>query len=363
LLAPSLTALGGGVELQTRQLLEAIAAVWPEWRLAAALGHERPLAEPALISATLERRLLLGGSDHPRRTQRLARFFAHALALAVRTRPTRVLFTHAHYAEPAWMLARLFGAELFGVAHGIEVWQLEGRLRRRALTAARLLAVSQHTAERLRSLGPFRRGVSVVNNAVDPRRFFPGAPAAAVEAKLRDLPRPRLLTVARLDERERYKGIDVVLEALARRPGLAGSYLVVGEGSDRARLQARAEAARVPVRFHGHAPAAELADLYRACDLFVMPSRGEGFGYVFIEALACGLPAVGGNLDGTVDALDQGRLGLLVDPRDADAVGSAIARALTDERWRDPARLHAATVARFGPAAFRRGVRAWLETA
>ena len=65
---------------------------------------------------------------------------------------------------------------------------------------------------------------------------------------------------------------------------------MVGDGTDRPRLERLAHELGVPVTFYGRAPDAELADLYRACDLFVMPSRKEGFGYVFIEAMACGLP-------------------------------------------------------------------------
>ncbi len=79
------------------------------------------------------------------------------------------------------------------------------------------------------------------------------------------------------------------------------------------------------VRFLGHVADAELVDHYRMADLFVMPSTGEGFGIVFLEAMACGIPAIGGDRDGSVDPLSGSPLGLAVPP---EQVGQALARCL-----------------------------------
>ena len=78
----------------------------------------------------------------------------------------------------------------------------------------------------------------------------------------------------------------------------------------------------------GFVPDDELTDHYLLSDLFVMPSREEGFGIVYIEAMACGLPVIAGNVDGSVDALDHGKLGTLVDPTDPDAIAAAILQKL-----------------------------------
>src|SRR5690606_18991980 len=106
-----------------------------------------------------------------------------------------------------------------------------------------------------------------------------------------------IVSVGRLDRRERYKGQDRVIAALPElaAAGLDPLYLVAGSGDDQPRLEALAAAGGVAhrTRFLGKVPAADLPDLYRAADVFALPSTGEGFGIVFLEAMACGAPAVG----------------------------------------------------------------------
>jgi len=106
-----------------------------------------------------------------------------------------------------------------------------------------------------------------------------------------------IMTLGRLSAEEKYKGFDETMQLLPvlskQIPNIA--YLIVGDGDDRARLEAQAKALGVGDRvvFTGFIPEAEKADHYRLADAFVMPGRGEGFGFVFLEALACGIPAVG----------------------------------------------------------------------
>ena len=89
------------------------------------------------------------------------------------------------------------------------------------------------------------------------------------------------------------------------------AYLIVGDGDDRQRLEAKARSRGIDDRvvFAGFIPEAEKADHYRLADAFVMPGRGEGFGFVFLEALACGIPVVGSRLDGSREALAPGGVG------------------------------------------------------
>jgi glycosyltransferase involved in cell wall biosynthesis len=120
---------------------------------------------------------------------------------------------------------------------------------------------------------------------------------------------------------------------IARIPNLA--YLVVGDGDDRARLQARARAAGLEDRviFTGRISEAEKVAHYRLADVYVMPSRGEGFGFVFLEAMACGVPVVASGIDGGREAVRDGQLGVLVDPTSPDEIERGIVAAL--ERPRD----------------------------
>ena len=168
-----------------------------------------------------------------------------------------------------------------------------------------------------------------------------------------------LMTLGRLAADERYKGIDEVLDVLpalrAKHPGIA--YLVVGDGSDRARLQDRVEKHGLGgvVQFTGRIEEAEKADHYRLADAFVMPSRGEGFGFVFLEAMACGIPVVASATDGGREAVRNGMLGELVDPRDRASLIRGIRSALARARGRVPEGLDY-----FATPAFEARLRMWL---
>jgi phosphatidylinositol alpha-1,6-mannosyltransferase len=84
----------------------------------------------------------------------------------------------------------------------------------------------------------------------------------------------------------------------------------------------------------GEVAGRNLPAYYRLADLFVMPTTGEGFGIVFLEASAVGLPVIGGNRDGSVDALAEGRIGSLVDPDDVTGLAEAIITAFDRKRRR-----------------------------
>jgi glycosyltransferase involved in cell wall biosynthesis len=141
-----------------------------------------------------------------------------------------------------------------------------------------------------------------------------------------------ILTVGRLSASERYKGHDRLIAALpsivAKLPDTA--YLIVGSGDDQPRLErlARDEGVADRVVFAGQVPEAELADYFSLAHVFAMPSTGEGFGIVFLEAAACGLPVIGGSHDGSVDALAEGRIGRLVNPHSRAEIEAAVVDAL-----------------------------------
>jgi glycosyltransferase involved in cell wall biosynthesis len=342
-LVPSLTGLGGGIELYLRQFLAGVVRAAPDLALHLVGAREAAPARPALLDPQLLGVLRMSG---PRRAGRLARglgFAALAAAAVARRAPRLVVCGHLHYVELAAALARGSGAPLILLTYGVEAWSIRSPARRAAVRAAdRVIAISAFTAAQLlRETAIAAERLVVVANAVDTRRFSP----AVRPLELPGAPRPRLLSVARLDARERYKGIDVVIEALARAP-FAGSYVVAGEGTDRPRLEALARARNVGCRFLGQVPDPTLPSLYRACDLFVLPSRNEGFGYVFLEAMASGLPVVAGSVDGSVDALLGGAWGRLVNPLDPAAVREAIEASLGDPRCPIPAEVER----RFGQA-------------
>jgi len=358
--APSLTAFGGGIELCARQVLDAVAAARPQAELGALLAREPSLVRPETLAPSLHGRLTVSGGAS-------SAGFLVAAARLLRQPLEVILCVHLHYLPLCAALARATGAKLVSLLHGIEVWAPGRPLARRAAGLADLtVAVSGFTAaQALRFLPVTPDRLMVAPNAVDTERFSPGTPDAPTVAKVAEVRRPLLLTVARLDAGEGYKGVDQVIRALgtippAQRPG----YVVAGDGTDRARLGALAVELEVAVTFLGRVSDEELVSLYRLADLFVMPSRNEGFGFVFIEALACGVPVVAGGVDGSVEALDGGRLGLLIDPLDVSAIAKAITDSLsgrTNPSLRDAGWLRNEVVTRFGIAASHRRWAAVLD--
>ncbi len=159
--------------------------------------------------------------------------------------------------------------------------------------------------------------------------FVPGPVPLDLQQRYRTAGKQVLLTVSRLAASEQYKGHDRVIEALARlsatHPQLC--YLVAGEGDDKARLEQIARRLHVEDRVHfiGHVSDAELPALYRLANIFVMPSTGEGFGIVFLQALASGTVAIGADADGSCDPLRDGAAGALVSLQESGALAAAIA--------------------------------------
>lgn len=271
-----------------------------------------------------------GAVQMPPRHSKL-RYAVSALAASLRDRPDIVFCGHLHLAPLAAVIARVARAQLIVQAHGIEVWSAPSRLRRLAVEAADLvLSVSRHTRAAVIArfdIPPER--ILVVPNTVG-ALFTPGDGSALRTAwGLAD--KRILLTAGRLDAREQYKGHDRVIaavpELVARGHDIA--YVVIGDGGDRSRLIEFATRLGVAdrVRFIGLVKPETLAQAYRMADLFVMPSTGEGFGITFLEAMACGTPALGLAVGGARDALADGELGTMLDP--ADDLAVAIDRLLT----------------------------------
>lgn len=276
----------------------------------------------------------------------------YAFAMAARERFDVIFCGHLYAAPLAAVLARICNARLWLQAHGIDAWQAPGKLIEAAVSRADLVtAVSRYTRRCLlgwSDLAPQRVRVlpNTVSNdyVVRPRR-------ADLVQRYGLAGRKVILTVGRLSSSERYKGHDRVIAAL---PGIVARcpsavYLIVGTGDDAPRLEA--EATRLGVRervvFAGQVPRDELPDHFALADVFAMPSTGEGFGIVFLEAARSGLPVVAGNRDGSVDALADGAIGRLIDPRDPVELADAILTALEGRQPTGPE-----AVARFNLANF-----------
>ena len=214
--------------------------------------------------------------------------------------------------------------------HGVEVWEPLTRLRRSALRSADLvLAPSKYTAEHVAAIQRVTsEKIRVLPWALDPQ-FEALAPRAAKASAPANFPQGRVvLTVGRWRADERYKGMDTLITALPRLlprcPEL--QLAMVGEGDDREWLEDLAEenGVRSHVHFLSGLSYAELAACYAHCEMFALPSRGEGFGLVYLEAMASGKPVIGGGHGGAPEVIDDGKTGYLVPHGDAAQLATAI---------------------------------------
>lgn len=243
---------------------------------------------------------------------------------------------------PMNLIATALEAPVVVHTHGFEVaWArapvLAGWLRRIARSSALVTVVSDFTRRFIeRALGGAAR-VELLRTGVDLDRFHPGVDGATVRKRHRLDGRSVVVCVSRLVAR---KGQDQIIRALplVRREVPDASILVVGGGPERARLErlARERGVAGAVAFAGEVPEHELAAHYAAGDVFAMPCRSrfgglevEGLGLVYLEAQACGRPAVTGDSGGAPEAVLPGQTGLVVPGRDHRALASALARLLS----------------------------------
>jgi glycosyltransferase involved in cell wall biosynthesis len=264
-----------------------------------------------------------------------AKLVGHYLRRLSTTRYDQIIFGHV-YLSPLAFLARLFNpaVKIGVISYGIEVWQPLKRSQRMALLRADVvLAISDYTKEevsRHNNIPPEK--ITVFPCTLDPY-WKESVPVAESESTP-----PMILSVARMKKEDRYKGIDNVIRSLPNVVRSVGpvEYTVVGQGDDVPRLKALAAGLGVSryVKFMGGMSDAELRDLYQHCSLFVMPSKKEGFGIVFLEAMAYGKPVIGGAHGGAPSVVKDGETGLLVESSDVGAIGNFIIRLLADKKMR-----------------------------
>lgn len=213
------------------------------------------------------------------------------------------------------------------ITHGIEAWHhLRDPFSERFLHRCRgIVSVSALTRDRILAWSGYRGATFVLPNAVRLERYGMRPKDPGLVARYRLGGKRVLLTVGRIVSQERYKGFDEVIEVLPELPPDV-VYLVAGGGNDTPRLRAKTHDLGVADRvvFTGLFAEEEKPDLYNLADVYVMPSRGEGFGFVFLEAMASGVPVIASSQDGGREAILDGQLGLLVDPTNQAAIRAAI---------------------------------------
>ena len=320
---PNLFEFKGGIQVYSAFLLKALEHLYPDINYQVFLKHDRYVSpEFAFLKQT---RFYFAGML-PKRLRTLG-FATQLLGYGIWQHPRLAIASHLNFTPVAYWLKYLRGIPYWTIAHGVEAWNIQRPILKTALHHADLiLAVSNYTRDRLlqeQHLDPAK--VLLLPNTFDSDRFRIGPKPPYLLKRYRLSPNTKiLLTVCRLDSQEQYKGYDRLLQALPiiidKIPQI--HYLIVGKGDDRSRIEHLIQELNLQqhVTLAGFIPDRELCDHYNLCDLFAMPSKGEGFGIVYLEALACGKPTVGGNQDGAMDALCAGKLGALVDPDDVEAI-------------------------------------------
>ncbi len=345
----------GGIQVFSRYFLRALAECLPGAQLTVFSKNDRSFSRP---SPGAGRGACYCTGKWPPGIRTPA-FSLLVLAKALQRRPDLILSTHVNFSPLASWLKYLAGIPYVAVAHGLDAWGARGhRLRKPLRHADRVLAVSEFTRSRLlreARLPPAL--VGLLPNTVDEDHYVPGPKPAYLLKRFGLRPdQPVILTVARLAGAGRGKGYDRILRAL---PGVRQAvpnvhYIIGGRGADRPRVEALIRELHLSetVILAGYVPDHELCDFYNLCDVFAMPSKGEGFGIVFLEALACGKPVLAGNQDGSVDALLNGELGVLVDPDDEPAIADALSAMLKRQHplaiLRQPQRLRERVLEAYG---------------
>jgi len=326
LMAPDLFAADGGIARMLRLYLKALC------ELAAEGDSVRFISLNDRTVGTEELRRYSGKALVEWQTCGRSKATFVRSALRMGSASDRIVCGHVAQLPVAWAAAKLRPAlSYYLVAHGIEVWRPFSFLERRALAGAKLvLCVSDYTRsqvlERIRI--PSQR-VVLLPNALDPHM----APA---EAAPRSEGPPVILTLSRISLADSYKGIDHLIAAMpAVRTEIPEARLrIVGRGDGLPAMRKLADSLGLDgaVEFAGHRSDAELRRDFEQCSLFALPSQKEGFGLVYLEAMAHGRPCLGARSGGTPEVISADT-GVLVNYGDVPAIASAIVGSLRRD-WR-----------------------------
>ncbi|MDR3695445.1 glycosyltransferase family 4 protein [Mucilaginibacter sp.] len=251
-------------------------------------------------------------------------------------KPDVVILTHINLSSVGLLLKIINPkCKVWLITHGIEVWRPLSRVKIGLLKHCdKVICVSKFTRQQMISRHQTDAAKCIVlNNAVDPFMKLPDTFAKPGHLLLRygiAEDTPVLFTLTRLASTEQYKGHDQVIKVIGRLkqnyPDI--KYILSGQydHNEEIRIQKLISEHKVEqqVILTGFIDENELADHFLLADMFVLPSKKEGFGIVFIEALACGLPVICGNVDGSIDAICNGKLGRAINPDDLAELENAL---------------------------------------
>lgn len=323
LLAPNIFGFTGGIQAYTTFFLKGLQLIDPQSKYQVLLKYDKFCPENHQFLSQTEFHCF---GRFSRLLQSCLMTFK-MVQLAIQNPSLIFICTHINYSWICYYLKRLFKVRYWVIAHGLEVWNLKSVQLQKALHHAdQVIAVSNYTRTRLiQEQNLNSKQVIIIPNTFEPTQFkIACKPEYLLERYNLTAQQPIILTVTRLGKSARYKGYDQILHALVliRQSFPNIHYILVGKGDDTPRIKVLIQYLGLEnnVTLTGFVSEQELCDHYNLCDLFALPSQGEGFGIVYLEALACGKPVLAGNQDGAIDPLLGGELGCLVEPTDVKAI-------------------------------------------
>ena len=264
-------------------------------------------------------------------------FLARLTRLQSLKRVNWLVFTHIGIARAQLRVPKQWRRPYAVMLHGIEAWDATlDRERHEVMRAARVrIAISPHTNRQVSAAHPNLPPIETCLLALLPDEEHPDRVQGDVRV---DFGPHSVVIVGRMSSTERYKGHDQLILAwprvLAEVPD--ANLVIVGRGDDVERLRAKVAAVGIGsnVFFTGFLPDAGVRAVLRHAALFAMPSRGEGFGLVYLQAMRAGVACLGSQNDAAADVIVDGETGVLVPDQDPDAIGGAVVRLLADEAVR-----------------------------
>lgn len=284
-----------------------------------------------------------------------------------------IILGHINLAIIGYLIKRIKpSVKLVVVTHGIEVWKTHKGHKLKVLQQAdTILSVSHYTKHRILAHNPtvIADKIKVFPNTIDPYFKLPvvfDKPQYLMDRYQLDKSTKVLLTVTRLSSSEQYKGYDNIIELMDEPLHNTGEvkYLICGKADPDEKRRVEALIAKGKrkdaVRLLGFIKDSELIDHYLLADVFVMQSKKEGFGIVFIEALACGRKVIAGSKDGSAEALLHGELGKLIDPDSKAEARAAIEENLEAISGDSPVLVQQKVVEAFGFSRYKERMREYL---
>ncbi|WP_071189329.1 glycosyltransferase [Trichormus sp. NMC-1] len=355
-------ALEGGIQSYVKDIFRAYLGLNQSCKAEVFLLRDSPDCVNPFASENLKFNYFKGNSPKIGRIKLALALFRYL----IQNRPQQVFCGHIKLAGLIQILCQPLGIPYTVLTYGKEVWEpLKNQERRALASASAIWTISRYSRDRAcaaNGIDPHQ--VKMLPCAIDGDKFTPGSKAPELVEKYGLNNAKVLMTVARLWSGDIYKGVDVTIRALPQIIQVVPEvkYLVIGRGDDQPRLAQLAQDLGVSDRviFAGFVPTEALMLHYRLADAYVMPSQ-EGFGIVYLEAMACGVPVLSGDNDGSADPLQDGKLGWRVPHRNLDAVAAACIEILQGQDQRCHGEwLREQAIAIFGIQAFQQRLQQML---